>query len=64
MKGMRMHIEGLKKLVAVRGGFEKLRISHPEAACIAMWCVLFSFIAHALPTAILIRLSGFRFYSL
>ena len=39
MRAVRTHIEGLKKMVAMRGGFEKLRSSSPITASVAFWCV-------------------------
>lgn len=53
MIAMRTHMEGLKKMVAVRGGFEKLRLSNPAAAAIAFWFVAASFLfAHVFQDAV------------
>ena len=34
---VRTHMQGLKKMVAMRGGFENLRLLSPAAAAVAMW---------------------------
>jgi hypothetical protein len=42
MKAARTHIEGLRKMVTVRGGFEGLRASNHIVASVAMWFVALS----------------------
>ncbi len=37
MRMMRIHLDGLKRMVAVRGGLSKVRASNPVAATVAHW---------------------------
>jgi hypothetical protein len=65
MTEVRTHIEGLKKMVAVRGGIGKIRSSSPVTASVAFWYETTSPLPRSVARlySLTISTAGFRSFS-